>query len=38
MLKHIALLWGFPVRLEEQNADGEVRLIAEARLERRRDA
>ena len=35
MLKHIALLWGFPVKLEEQDKEGNVRIIAEARIERR---
>ena len=37
MLKHIALLWGFPVRLEEQDAEGNIRILAEARIERRKD-
>lgn len=31
MLKHLALIWGFPVRLEEQDAAGNVRLLAELR-------
>ncbi|MBP9713490.1 MAG: SpoVR family protein [Sterolibacterium sp.] len=35
MLKHIALLWGFPVKLEELDKEGNVSLVAEARIERR---
>ncbi len=37
MLKQIALLWGFPVKLEEQDENGEVKLIAEVKLDRRHD-
>jgi stage V sporulation protein R len=37
MLKHVAMLWGFPVRLEEQDAEGNVTLLAEARIERRHE-
>jgi len=29
VLEHVARLWGFPVRLEEQNAAGEVTRLAE---------
>ncbi|KQP17712.1 SpoVR family protein [Pseudorhodoferax sp. Leaf267] len=36
MLRHLATLWGFNVRLERQNADGSVELIAEQRAEKRR--
>ncbi len=36
LLKHLASLWGFPVRLEEQNERGQVRTVGEAVLEKRR--
>ncbi len=38
MLKHVASLWGFPVRLESQDEHGHVRLIGEALVEKRRAA
>ena len=37
MLKHIAMLWGFPVKLEELDEHGDVKLVAEARLDRRHE-
>lgn len=37
LLKHVALLWGFAVRLEEQDSDGKVRLVNEILLDRRRN-
>ena len=37
MLKHVATLWGFPVRLEEQDENGEVRLVTEVKIDRRRE-
>ena len=36
VLDHVAYLWGFTVRLEGQNVDGEVELLAERRGARRR--
>jgi spore cortex formation protein SpoVR/YcgB (stage V sporulation) len=36
MLKHVATLWGFPVRLEEQDENGDVRSLTEVKIERRR--
>ena len=36
VLKHMATLWGFNVRLERQNADGSVTLVAEHQSEKRR--
>jgi spore cortex formation protein SpoVR/YcgB (stage V sporulation) len=36
VLDHMAHLWGFTVRLERQNADGEIELIAERQSEKRR--
>jgi stage V sporulation protein R len=36
MLTHIASLWGFPVRLEEQDNDGQVKLVKEIITDRRR--
>ncbi|MDR7378077.1 spore cortex formation protein SpoVR/YcgB (stage V sporulation) [Rhodoferax ferrireducens] len=36
VLKHMATLWGFNVRLERQNADGSVSLVAEHQSEKRR--
>jgi len=36
VLDHMAYLWGFTVRLEQQDADGEVELVAERRSDRRR--
>jgi spore cortex formation protein SpoVR/YcgB (stage V sporulation) len=38
MLSHLGTLWGFNVRLERQNADGSVELVAEHRQDRRRRA
>ncbi|MDO8933633.1 MAG: SpoVR family protein, partial [Rhodocyclaceae bacterium] len=35
MLKHVATLWGFPVRLEEQDASGAVKLLTEVKIDRR---
>jgi stage V sporulation protein R len=37
MLRHLASLWGFPVRLEEQDCNGQVRLLGEAIVEKRRN-
>ena len=31
VLNHVARLWGFPVRLEEQAPNGEVKLLGEKR-------
>jgi spore cortex formation protein SpoVR/YcgB (stage V sporulation) len=36
MLSHVASLWGFPVRLEEQDEHGHVKLAKEIVTERRR--
>ncbi|WP_295960392.1 SpoVR family protein [Rhodoferax sp.] len=36
VLKHMATLWGFNVRLERQNADGSVSLVTEHQSEKRR--
>ena len=36
VLDHMAHLWGFTVRLERQNADGEIELVAERQSEKRR--
>ncbi|WP_341675383.1 SpoVR family protein [Niveibacterium sp. SC-1] len=36
IMKHIARLWGFTVRLETQHEDGRVETIRELRLEKRR--
>jgi stage V sporulation protein R len=36
MLTHIASLWGFPVRLEEQDNEGQVKLVKEVITDRRR--
>ena len=38
MLRHVATLWGFPVRLEEQDEQGQVRLIGEIQVDRRHAA
>ncbi|MDA0189232.1 MAG: SpoVR family protein, partial [Proteobacteria bacterium] len=38
VLEHLACLWGFTVRIEEQTADGQGRLIAERKCEKRRRA
>jgi stage V sporulation protein R len=38
VLKHMATLWGFNVRLERQNADGSTSLVAEHLSEKRRRA
>jgi spore cortex formation protein SpoVR/YcgB (stage V sporulation) len=35
-LEHLAYLWGFTVRLEQQSADGEVVLLAERKTEKRK--
>ena len=35
VLRQVASLWGFPVRLEEQDESGQVRLLKEMRSERR---
>jgi stage V sporulation protein R len=35
-LRHLATLWGFPVRLEEQDGNGQVRVLTEAVIEKRR--
>ena len=37
VLEHIAQLWGFGVRLEEQKADGTIEVIGEKKTERRRN-
>ncbi|AYH44824.1 SpoVR family protein [Azoarcus sp. DN11] len=36
VMKHMARLWGFTVRLESQHEDGSVELVQETRLEKRR--
>ncbi|TXG79819.1 MAG: SpoVR family protein, partial [Rhodocyclaceae bacterium] len=36
VLDHMAYLWGFTVRLEQQSADGKVSLLAERKSEKRR--
>ena len=36
VVKHIARLWGFSVRLESENDDGIVELVHESRLEKRK--
>jgi len=36
VLRHVASLWGFKVRLEEQNENGKVRLLAESTVDRRK--
>jgi stage V sporulation protein R len=36
VLDHLATLWGFTVRLERQDADGSVTLVAERQSEKRR--
>ncbi len=35
LLRHVGILWGFPVRLEEENEDGEVTQRAEIHVDRR---
>jgi len=35
-LEHLASLWGFTVRLEQQSSDGEVALLAERKTEKRK--
>lgn len=35
-LEHLAYLWGFTVRLEQQATNGEVKLLAEKKTEKRR--
>ncbi|MDP2370367.1 SpoVR family protein [Rhodoferax sp.] len=37
VLEHVAYLWGFTVRLENQEADGTVNLVAERMREKRAD-
>ncbi|MBI5899186.1 MAG: SpoVR family protein [Rhodocyclales bacterium] len=37
VLRHVASLWGFPVKLEEQDEDGAVRLLTEVKIDRRRN-
>ena len=36
VLRHVASLWGFLVRLEEQDEQGQVRLLAETLVDRRK--
>ncbi len=36
VLEHVASLWGFTVRLEQQKADGSVELVSELKSEKRR--
>ena len=36
VMKHMARLWGFTVRLETQSEDGSVELVQETRIEKRR--
>ena len=36
VMKHLARLWGFTVRLETQHDDGTVELLQETRIEKRR--
>ena len=36
VMKHMARLWGFTVRLETQHEDGSVELVQETRIEKRR--
>ena len=38
LLRHVATLWGFPVRLEEEDETGKVRKLSEIHLDRRRPA
>ncbi len=38
VLQHMATLWGFNVRLERQNADGSVSLVAAQQSAKRRDS
>ncbi len=38
VLEHLARLWGFAVRLEQQDASGKVQLLAEKKTEKRRQA
>ena len=35
VLEHVAYLWGFTVRLESQDEDGKISLIAERMREKR---
>ena len=35
VLRHVATLWGFPVRMEEQDEFGHVSVLKETRIERR---
>ena len=35
VMRHVATLWGFPVRMEEQDESGRVSLIKETLIERR---
>lgn len=36
MLRHVATLWGFPVRLEEQDELGQVKQLGDIQIDRRR--
>lgn len=36
VLRHVATLWGFPVKLEEQDEDGHVTQLSEIQMDRRR--
>ena len=36
LLRHVAVLWGFPVRREEEDEHGQVRLVSEIHVDRRR--
>lgn len=38
MLRHVATLWGFPVRLEEQDELGQVKPLGDIQIDRRRAA
>lgn len=38
VLEQVARLWGFAVRLEQQDVSGEVRLLAEKKTEKRRQS
>ena len=37
VMRHLATLWGFTVRMESQNEKGQVTLLAEQRMEKRRE-
>ena len=36
LLRHVATLWGFPVRLEEEDESGQIRQLTEIHIDRRR--